>query len=328
MVVLEYIEGHDGLAIITHALADVDAAASAAALAIVASRMGRRARVLTPGGATHAARALLERLSVAREEDAGEVLRGAGAVILVDAGSLARAGAEVERLVRERGLPVLIIDHHRPREEVGGAQLLVDEGASSTSEIVARELLGSFDVRGDVACALAAGILTDTGGLAAAGCRTLEVYARLCGECGRPPSELRSSIHPARDPSEAVAVLKGLQRMRIVALGDWIVAISSSGSHHASVARALVRAGADVGIALGRSDGGTEGSLRSSRAFARTTGIHLGDLAAGLAEGLGGSGGGHAGAASFRARAGPGAVTDRLLDLLGKSLNLKPRDVV
>jgi len=330
MVVLEYLRSHRRIAVVTHELADVDAAASAAAVAILARSAGAQVDVLTPGGATRPARLILERFSVPFTEDPS-VLLSADAVILVDAPSPARAGRRVEELISSRALPALIVDHHPAAGgPAAGATALVDEGASSTSEVLAKDIMGSmggaWDGASDAACALGLGILADTGRLRNAGCGTLEVYSALCRVCGRPPGPVSSGAR--RDVSEVIAVLKGLRALRILEAGGWIIAASIVGGQQASVAAALVRVGADLGIALGRAEGGgSEGSMRASRALS-SSGLRLGDLARELARELGGSGGGHAAAASFRVRAGPGAAMDAILRLLSASLNSTPREIV
>ncbi len=327
MALLEYLKGSGKVAILTHVLADLDAAASAAALSITAERLGVRAFVVTPEGATRAARRLLESLSV-RALEGVDQLPQVDSAVLVDAGSPDRAG-EPGRYLASRGVRLLIIDHH-PAAGVQGAVALVDEGASSTSEIIARELMRESALDPLAACALGIGMFADTRGLSAASCAALDLYSKLCSACGEGRlGELRAAIRSPVDPSEVIARFRGLQRTRLVYVGRWLVAIAVSGSHHSSVAQALLQVGADVGIAIGRGEGaGSEGSLKARRSFVEATGIHLGRLAEELARELGGVGGGHPSAASFRVGRGMGAATDGLLRLLGKSLNSEVRDVV
>jgi len=326
MVVPEYIERYDRIAIVTHALADLDAAAGAAALALFAAKLGKRVEIVTPGGPTYAARSLLDSFSISYREEAIDEDSEIDAVVLLDASSPARAGGWLEDFIRARGVPILIVDHH-PAAEGWGDRALVDEAASSTSEILASELREA-DMDREIACALSMGILADTRGLSTASCRTLGLYHYLCGICGKTPEELRMITHKPDDVSETLAKLKGLQRTRIVAIGDWMVAISTAASHQSSVAQALVQVGADMGAAVGRDEYGSAGSMRASRNFQSHTGIHLGRLAEEMARELGGSGGGHPATASFRVMSGPGTAVDSLLRLLGKSLNSNVRDIV
>ncbi len=330
MVLLEFLKDHGKIAIFTHSLADLDAAASAAALSITAARLGSSAFVVTPGGATRAARELLSHLSVKPLEDFGSLPK-VDAAVLVDANSPARAG-DLEEYLRSHGIPLLIVDHH-PAADVQGALRLVDEGASSTSEIIARELIRESTLDPLAACALSIGILADTRGLGAATCGTLELYSRLCETCGEDRlDKLRVATRTPVDSSEVLARFRGLQRTRLVIIGGWLVAISTSGSHQSSVAQALVQVGADLGLAIGRGEGekglGAEGSMKARSTFVEATGIHLGKLAEELAEELGGTGGGHPTVASFRVGKGSGTATDALLRLLSKSLNSNIRDVV
>ncbi len=326
MAILDHIKGHRQLVVFTHDLADLDAAASAASIAMLASREGIAAAIVTPGGATRAAKALLRELSLDHLEDAASA-PAADFVVLVDAGSPSRAKGLEDYLARNPA-PLLIIDHH-PAPGVKGAIALIDASASSTSEIIARDLARDGALDPEISCALGVGIAADTRGLSTASCEVLGLYSDLCSRCGW--ERLRSimaALRGPRDRSEVLARLRALRRTRIIEVGGWLLVISSSGSHQSSVAQALLQVGADVGIALGAANGWTEGSAKAQESFVRRTGLHLGELAKALAKELGGTGGGHRAAAAFRVRAAPGATSDALLRLIGEALNSEPKDVV
>jgi phosphoesterase RecJ-like protein len=91
-------------------------------------------------------------------------LRGIDALLVLDVSEMKRLG-QLAPAVRALDVPRLVLDHHVPGDEPAGTVLLTDESACATGELV-YDVASSLGLRitPDVANALYAAILTDTGG--------------------------------------------------------------------------------------------------------------------------------------------------------------------
>ncbi|MFA5954817.1 MAG: bifunctional oligoribonuclease/PAP phosphatase NrnA [Patescibacteria group bacterium] len=102
------------------------------------------------------------------------------AITVVDAGHLGRTGIEEElKALRDSGVPLLNIDHHQMAAPFGSTNL-VDTEASATTVLVYDVLkLGGWNITRDVATAILAGIIADTGNFSNGGTtiRALEIAA-------------------------------------------------------------------------------------------------------------------------------------------------------
>jgi nanoRNase/pAp phosphatase (c-di-AMP/oligoRNAs hydrolase) len=303
-----------------HRHADVDAYCAAYGLHRLLKRLypKARVRVAAPEGLSIPARYMAERLKLPVAE-APTGREAYDLLVAVDTGS-----TELLRdwlpLFQDSKKTTILIDHHPVAEESRRIfkHILVDERASSSSEIVARIWWGKGLATGPrVARALLAGIYTDSRSFTSADCRTLAAASRLCQEGGS-MAWVREALTIPRDPSEAMARLKAAQRMVLTRVSGWTLATSLVGAFQASAARALVELGADVAAVVGESEGLTRGSLRSSEAFYRDTKIHLGtDVVSRLVWGVGGGrGGGHPTAASFNVKLPPEDTRRRLVSIL------------
>jgi|GEM_PF-6653510 len=94
---------------------------------------------------------------------------------------------------------------------------------------------------------------------------------------------------------ERIARLRALERMRVYAVGDFVLVTSRVSSFEGSSAWLLVQAGADLAF-VGSKD---RISARLSPRFLRRTGITLQDIFSRLAADVGGSWGGHDAAAGM-----------------------------
>jgi nanoRNase/pAp phosphatase (c-di-AMP/oligoRNAs hydrolase) len=99
-------------------------------------------------------------------------------------------------------------------------------------------------------------------------------------------------------------------------IDGWLVASTSVGSFHASVARSLIGLGAHLAIVGGEKVDRLTLSFRSTNEFFTETNFHLGrDLATILGETMNGAGGGHSTAAGA-------TVQGRLDEAIKKSVEL------
>jgi phosphoesterase RecJ-like protein len=91
-----------------------------------------------------------------------------------------------------------------------------------------------------------------------------------------------------------MARLKAANRVKLLRINDWLIALSHVSAYQASACRAIIALGAHVAVVAGQKQNEIQVSFRASREFCEETGLHIGrDLAKPLGDFLGGMGGGH-----------------------------------
>ena len=306
-----------------HRRSDVDAYCSAYALKRMLEAEGCEAVFVSPEGIDRVAKAVQKRYKMDVKE--GYEFGDEDLIVVLDTGQPELLGGLLDGL-RESGALKVLIDHHLLSSESEGLfdRFLVDEGASSTCELVYRLMKDEgYEPDEESSSALLLGILTDTQNLANAGSETLLVVAELV-ERGASIEELRGLIRLPKDRSEAIARLKGAKRAKIYDVGGWIVCVTDIGSFHASVSRALLSLGCDLSVAIGRSDSGVRCSMRATQEFVDETGIHLGRLASKLS---GGKGGGHLMASALNVEKGEEEFLKSLIEALEDEIGEEARPI-
>jgi|TARA_Y100000310_G_C20702729_1_gene831534 nanoRNase/pAp phosphatase (c-di-AMP/oligoRNAs hydrolase) len=217
-------------------------------------------------------------------------------------------------------IPRVIIDHHTIQSDsISADKKFVDEKAVSTTEIVFKlvPFLG-FELNRKTALATAIGLITDTAHFRFANISTFELLTKLMTEHNIEPPELMNILSVIPDVSERIAVLKGMQRIKMARISDYLVATTIVGTFEAATARALLRSGADVSIAAARKDKEVRISMRSKKTFSDETCVDLGvDLAPELAKVIDGTGSGHPNAAGVN-----GKNTDNITMALEKAVEI------
>ena len=192
--------------------------------------------------------------------------------------------------------PLIVIDHHasHPETEQIATLSVSDETASSTCVVVYRLFKeAKFKPSIAEARALFLGIAFDTRHFILATSETLKIVAELT-DAGVDAQETLSILSLPMDFSERIARLKAANRVKIVKLKDWLIALANISAYQASAARGLVALGADVAVVAGKKGKEIQVSFRASHKFYTETDVHVGcDLATPLGEFLGGMGGGH-----------------------------------
>ncbi len=216
-------------------------------------------------------------------------------VVLLDTNTIQQLDEWGEH-VQASNSPLVVIDHHasHPETEQIATISVSDEEASSTCEIVYR-----FFKEAEVkltkidATALFLGIAFDTRHFILASSAALKTVADLV-EAGVDAKETLSLLSLPMKYSERIARLKASRRVKLMKIGDWLIALSHVGAYQASAARALVALGAHVAIVAGQRENKLQISLRACSDFHKKTGIHLGrDIANPLGAYCHGMGGGH-----------------------------------
>jgi phosphoesterase RecJ-like protein len=155
------------VALSTHMNADGDGCGSEIALARLLAQRGLDVRIVNPTPWPELFDFLLVDLDpriAERTADGAAALRGVDVLVVLDISDVKRLG-QLADTVRALDVPKLLIDHHLASDDPAGTVIFSDVGACATGELVfdlAREL--ALDVTADVARALYAAILTDTGG--------------------------------------------------------------------------------------------------------------------------------------------------------------------
>ena len=281
--------------LLCHHNADPDAVCAAFALSQLLQRLRPKlsVEIAAAQGPSRLSKSLLNSLPV--KLTAQPHIEEAGVIILLDTNTIQQLDEWGER-VKTSNVPIIVIDHHasHPETERLATLSVADENASSTCEIVYRFFrdLG-VQITETEAKALFLGVAFDTRHFVLAKSTTLKTVADLI-DAGVNAEEALSLLSLPMDPSERIARLKAGQRVHLMKIDDWLIALSHVSAYQASAARALIALGAHVAVVAGQRGDTLQISLRACREFHKNTGIHLGrDMAKPLGEYLHGMGGGH-----------------------------------
>ncbi|CAO5148755.1 bifunctional oligoribonuclease and PAP phosphatase NrnA [Frankia sp. AiPs1] len=148
--------------LVAHVNPDADSLGSALALGLALRRLGARARVSFDAEPFAVPRTLRFLAGQDLLVDSGAITTAPGLVVALDADSQPRLG-RLARCVRMPGTRTAVIDHHPSNTRFGEVNL-VDSAAPATSVLVV-EVIDDLGVPLDVdmAAALYAGLVTDTG---------------------------------------------------------------------------------------------------------------------------------------------------------------------
>ncbi|MCP8304094.1 MAG: DHH family phosphoesterase [archaeon] len=311
--------------VICHRNADVDAYCSAYAVVHLIKQINPEAHVdvASPKGLDTLARRVQKEFNV--EVTASLDISKADLVVVVDTGDLSLLESWGDQL-RSTKSTRIFIDHHPLTESTKSVAdlLLIDEDASSSSEIIYRLFKAKKAELGqDTAQALLLGILYDSRHLTIADCRTIKIVMELCRKGASLVSSRELLEMPLRK-SEIIARMKAAQRLRTYRAKDLMIAVTNVRSFQASVANTLLGLGADMAFAVGGYGKGVRGSLRSTQSFYLKTGVHLGkDVAQKAASMLKGKGGGHPTAASLSSQCTIDEAITSVLSALSEKLQIK-----
>jgi phosphoesterase RecJ-like protein len=282
--------------LLCHHNADPDAIGAAFAFSSLLERLRPRIRTETAAaeGPSRLSKHLLTVLPIKLTMNPS--IERADAIVLLDTNTIQQLGDWARKLENCKP-PIIVVDHHasHPETERLAALSVTDENASSTCEIVYKFYM-DMNVRFSEteAKALFLGIAFDTRHFILAKSTTLKIVADLI-DAGVNAQEALSLLSLPMKESERIARLKASRRIRLLRIGDWLIAFSHVSAYQASVARAIISLGAHVAIVAGQKDEKLRISMRASQDFYRATELHLGrDIAKPLGEYLRGMGGGHA----------------------------------
>jgi nanoRNase/pAp phosphatase (c-di-AMP/oligoRNAs hydrolase) len=216
-------------------------------------------------------------------------------IVVVDTSSPEQLGS-----YSQIGGEMIIIDHHCPSTKwVERGTYLCDDSKRSCAELV-QDLIerSGRPITRDMALALCAGILTDTGHFRYSNTASLRAFARLMESANINMEEVLALTESPTDISERVAQMKGGQRLRFERIGEYIVAISQGSSFESSVCKSLLSLGADIAFVASQRNEEFRLSARARQDLVRK-GLHLGQLLGDVGEETDNDGGGHGGAAGL-----------------------------
>ncbi|MHA2009742.1 MAG: DHH family phosphoesterase [Promethearchaeota archaeon] len=203
----------------------------------------------------------------------------------------------------ELNIPYIIIDHHYVSDNIKDGNIdslnLIKDNFSSTAEII----LELFEQNGQeltppYRSLIISAILTDSGFFRYGNNKTIINVGKLLNEEVK-IQDIHDLLNRRIDVSERIAKIKGLQRVEIIRIRDYLIGISNVSSYGASVASMLLRSGFDVSLVHTKEKRKNIINCRANKNICLQTGLHLGKILEGISEFCEGSGGGHDGAASL-----------------------------
>lgn len=198
-------------------------------------------------------------------------------------------------------IPYLFIDHHHYTRKDSNRPILdlMNENYSSTAEIIL-ELCEYFKLKltTPLKILIICAILTDSGFFKHGNNATiLNVSKLLCEDINI--QDIQLLLKNDIDISLKIANIKGLQRVKLIREGNYLIGITNVSSFGASVASMLIKMGFDIGIVISKEQNITRFNTRAKKTVCIKTGLNLGKILEEMSEEYKGSGGGHDGAASL-----------------------------
>jgi nanoRNase/pAp phosphatase (c-di-AMP/oligoRNAs hydrolase) len=307
--------------VLCHHNADPDAVGSSIALSDALKQLGAQVEVGVSESLSRAAQAVLK--AAGREITINPKL-DADIIVLVDTSSFEHLGKLGEE-IRQRAPELVLIDHHRPVEEMRQfvKHYFVREEAASESELILALIQGlGAELTSEIAFLLLAGIVSDTGQFRLAKPTTFQAVDALV-RAGADYRRVLEALKLPEDMSKRIAMLKAAQRVKLHRIDDRLIAFSELSSFEADAAVMLVRIGADVAVVGSEEKGKIRLCGRAREELLETTHLHLGELMSELAKHFKGTGGGHAGAASMTGEGELIEAQKRLLQILRRMLESK-----
>jgi len=319
----DLISKSDEIIILSHVRPDGDAVGSCLGLALLIRTLGRKVRIELDGGCPGPLR-FLKPQELIFTIGAEGVSDKAG-IVIVDTGTWNQLGP-VSNILKTPGRKIVVIDHHRTQDDLGGARIL-DVDAEAASVLVAgfyKEMGVTIDA--DAATALFVGLANDTGWFRHPNCKpsTFELAGDLV-QSGADPTwiheKLFSGESVARQRVKGLILSTmtfhsngrvGLFKLLQSDIRKFGVTPEDGLGGMVDLPRQVL--GVQVALALyEQPDGSTRASLRSDGT------IDVGAICAGH------GGGGHKPAAGCTLKANPDQAEIILLPELVASLDEQPR---
>ena len=195
---------------------------------------------------------------------------------------------------------IIVIDHHQKTDGWKKENMIMNfPDRTSTAEIVfelfehMEEKLSPLSLN-----PLLAAIYADTGNFRYANKDSLRIASELCN-LGAEPRKATELLDREVNESERIALLKGMQRMKWITERKYVICTSAVKVHTSTVAKNMIRMGADIGIVVSEKKGNVQLSIRCSTK-AKKDGFNLAKILNKVNLTFKGSTGGHIGAAGMK----------------------------
>jgi nanoRNase/pAp phosphatase (c-di-AMP/oligoRNAs hydrolase) len=221
----------------------------------------------------------------------------------------------------DSSIPFIFIDHHLNLNNEYKSNLkslnIIFENYSSTAEIILEFFRGlKIKIPSPYKVLLATAILTDSGFFKYGNNQTIHNIAKLLKD-DISFQKILLLLNSDLDISERIAKIKGLQRVELLRIEEWLLGITHVSSFSASVASMLISIGFDISIVCSEKKDQTIISTRAKKEVCLKTGLHLGKILSEIGEG---SAGGHDGAASLNFNLDLDIVLKKVIDKIKKVL--------
>jgi nanoRNase/pAp phosphatase (c-di-AMP/oligoRNAs hydrolase) len=224
-------------------------------------------------------------------------------ILIVDTNNLKQIELRKNIDFSDINIPYLFIDHHYIGEKLGGNNLtqlnLTFEDFSSTAEIILK-LFETYHVSLTIPLRtlMITAMITDSGFFKHGNNDTIRNVGTLIGDDIN-IQDIFLLLKREIDISAKIARIKGMQRVKLIREGDYLIGITKVSSYGASVAKKLITLGFDVAIVLSKEIGKNRINTRAQKSVCINTGLHLGKILEEISNKYSGNGGGHDGAATL-----------------------------
>ena len=244
-------------------------------------------------------------------------------IVILDTNNINQVKFPDNFKILNKNAPVVFIDHHHVNSKSnynGYSKSLIFQEYASTAEIIC-ELYKEYKVELPLRYKILfiSGILTDSG-FFKYGTNDTIVHASKLLDPEFDFQEILTILEEEELISEKIAKIKGIQRVKLIREGDWLIGISHVGSYEADVASTLIKIGFDVGIVCSEKNSEYRISTRASNKVCLKTRLHLGKILEELSDECEGSGGGHDGAASLKGKIGLNDILKKIEEKIIKIL--------
>ena len=275
--------------LLTHHNADIDAISSCVALFELT---GRKHDIGVPSSISRGAQDIAEDYNIKREPELSQY----DTLVIVDCAS--RQQLRPLNLEDFNGI-IILIDHHEPGDIYKMAEMsVVKKDAISTAEII-YEAAVKLDcgINKNAAKNIICGIVSDSAHLRLADSKHFLHISKLLDIAEINYNGVLQLLRTPTTRSEKIARIKALKRMECYKLNDLILVFSEIGSFEASVARSLLKSGADIAVVASERKSELRISARCKKDVSKK--IHLvNDIFKPIEKDIDGSVGGHISAAS------------------------------
>lgn len=224
-------------------------------------------------------------------------------ILIVDTNNLNQIELHNNLDLANLGIPLMFIDHHylREKSEINNLETsnLIFENYSSTAEIILK-LFEFYNVPLTIPLKILmiTAMITDSGFFKHGNNRTIHNVSKLIGEDIN-IQDIFLLLKSETDISEKIAKIKGMQRVKLIREGGFLIGITKISSFGASIATKLINLGFDVAIVLSKEENQYRINARAKKVVCINTGLHLGKILEEISKKYEGNGGGHDGAASL-----------------------------